>query len=100
MDTLKIYTRTEAQNIINADEALQNDFNELKPYYDRGDLDFDFNNGNFFTCDDLAATQIVIQWCDDNDNNHEVVVDSLEALVVTLRDIMVADGNISGWIPD
>ena len=100
MNALKLYTYTEAQNIINADEALQKAFNELKPYYERCELDHGFTYGNFFNCDNFADNQIVIQWCDDNDNNHEVVVDSLEVLVVVIRDIEVACGNVCGWFPN
>ena len=98
MKVLKTYAQAEALEIIQTDETLQNEYEELKPYYEKAALDHGFKCGNFFSCEDFEDTQVVIQWCDDADDENfqsfETVVDSLEQLVVTLRDIENEKGNI------
>lgn len=95
MKTLNRYTQAEAQAIISANEQLQKELEELRPYYEDEALDHGFTHGNFFNCDSIESTQVCIQWCgDDIDNYYEVVVDSLEELVVVLNEIEAANGNI------
>ena len=96
MKTVTRYTKEEAQAIIAANEPMQRELEDLKLYYEATALDHSFEYGNFFNCPELKDNQIVIQWCgDDIDVYHELVVDSLEELVVVLNEIGAADGNIS-----
>ena len=93
MKTLTRYTQEEAQAIIAANEQMQREFADLHEYF--GALDHGFDYGNFFNCEDLKENQVCIQWCGDNIGEfHEVVVDSLEELVVALNEIEAACGNI------
>ena len=94
MKTLTTYTITEAATIINKNKVMQQKFNELKDYYKNGELDCGFKCGNFFNCEELLANQVVIQWCDNNDNVYETVVDSLEAAIVAIYEIEAANGAI------
>ena len=96
MKILTRYTQAEAQAIISNNEQMQRELEDLKDYYEDVALDHGFECGNFFSCPDLEDHQICIQWCgDDIDKFHEVIVDSLEELVVTLNEIEAASGNIS-----
>lgn len=95
MKTLTRYTQEEAQAIIAADEQMQKELEDLKPFYEEGELDHGFDYGNFFNCDDLESNQVCIQWCGDGPDFHEHIVDSLEELVVALNEIERAQGNIS-----
>ena len=95
MKTLTRYTREEAKAIIAANEQMQRELEDLKAYYEDSTLDHGFDYGNFFNCDDLESTQVCIQWCGDTTAFNEVVVDSLEELVVVLNEIEAACGNIS-----
>ena len=96
MKTVIRYTKEEAQAIIAANEQMQRELEDLKPYYEEAALDHGFECGNFFSCPEIEDHQICIQWCgDDIDVYHELVVDSLEELVVTINEIEAASGNIS-----
>ena len=92
---LKKYSKEEAAAIINNDEDLTNTYKELVSDYEAGELDHSFECGNFFNLIE-DESKIVIQWCAENidDEGREVIVDSLEAAVVTLRDIEEANGDI------
>ncbi len=92
MKTLTRYTQAEAQAIISNNEQMQKEFDDLNEYF--GALDHGFDYGNFFNCDDLESNQVCIQWCGDTEEFHEVIVESLEELVVTLNEIESARGNI------
>ena len=94
MKRLNTYTQVEAQAIISNNEQMQKELEELKPFYDDAELDHGFDYGNFFNCSDLKSTQVCIQWCGDTEEFHEVIVDSLEELIVTLNEIEAACGNI------
>lgn len=94
MKTVTHYTQAEAQAIIAANEQMQQELEDLKPYYENAALDHGFDYGNFFSCDDLKSNQVCIQWCGDSPDFHEHVVDSLEELVVVLNEIDTAHGNI------
>jgi hypothetical protein len=108
MKKLKRYTKEQALEIINNDEALKNDLEELKPYNETGDINHGFENGNFFNLSDEKTNtaykdKIVIEWLDsgykDDEFNfeahcHEVVTDSLEEAIVLLKDIEDANGDI------
>lgn len=96
MKKIKRYSQAEAREIIKDDYALQQEYERLKPSYDTGTLDHSFEYGNFFNSDLLTSDLVAIQWyAEDNDNTvYEIIVDSLESAVVTLRDIMLANGNL------
>ena len=95
MKTVNRYTQTEAQAIISANEQLQKELEELRPYYEDEALDHGFECGNFFNCPEIEDHQVCVQWCgDDIDDCHELIVDSLEELVVVLNEIEAANGNI------
>ena len=93
MKKITRYTVEEAAAIIAADETLQEELEELKRFYEDGELDHDFEYGHFFNLIE-DNSKIVIQWFDDNDNDHEIIVDSLSVAVVVIRDIEAADGNV------
>ena len=96
MKTLTRYTQKEAREIIAANEQMQRELEDLKDYYEEAALDHGFECGNFFSCPEIEDHQVCIQWCDDDiDVYHELVVDSLEELVVVLNEIERAHGNIS-----
>ena len=96
MKTVTRYTKEEAQAIIAANEQLQRELEDLKPYYVAAALDHGFECGNFFSCPEIEDHQVCIQWCgDDIDVYYELIVDSLEELVVVLNEIGAAFGNIS-----
>jgi hypothetical protein len=89
---MKQYTKDEAIEIIAADPELDADYRELKSYYDRGELDHssstDSVSCNFFNLIE-DPTKVVIQYCYETEDYeaYELIVDSLEQAVVTLRDL-------------
>jgi hypothetical protein len=89
---MKQYTKDEAIEIIAADPELDADYRELKPFYDNGELDHssstDSVSCNFFNLIE-DPTKVVIQYCYETEDYeaHELIVDSLEQAVVTLRDL-------------
>ena len=89
---MKMYTKDEALEIIAANPELDADYRELKPYYDRGDLDHssstDSVSCNFFNLIE-DPTKVVIQYCYETEDYeaHELIVDSLEQAIVTIRDL-------------
>jgi hypothetical protein len=89
---MKQYTKEEAIEIITAAPELDADYRELKPYYDRGELDHssatDSVSCNFFNLIE-DPTKVVIQYCYETEDYeaYELIVDSLEQAVVTLRDL-------------
>ena len=87
-----ILTQEEAKQIISTNKKLQKQYSELLPFYKTGELDNSFELGNFFSLYDaendvVSPNEIVIQWLDNSDNMHELVVDSLEVCVVVLDQI-------------
>ena len=97
LKTLTRYTKEEAKAIIAANEQMQREFDDLKDYYEDAALDHGFDYGNFFHGYSLADNQVCIQWCGDAPDFYEVVVESLEELVVALNEIDAAKGNIASW---
>lgn len=88
MKTIKHYTKEEAKVIIATDKELATEYEELKSYYENGELDHGFEYGNFFNLVE-DPTKVVIQYCyEDEDEAHELIVDSLEQAIVTIRDIV------------
>ncbi len=89
---MKQYTKDEAIEIIAANPELDADYRELKSYYDNGDLDHssstDFVSCNFFNLIE-DPTKVVIQYCYETEDYeaHELIVDSLEQAIVTIRDL-------------
>jgi hypothetical protein len=89
---MRQYTKDEAIEIIAADPELDADYRELKPYYDRGELDHssatDSVSCNFFNLIE-DPTKVVIQYCYETEDYEarELIVESLEQAVVTLRDL-------------
>ena len=89
---MKQYTKDEALEIIAANPELDVDYRELKPYYDRGRLDHSSETNsvscNFFNLIE-DPTKVVIQYCYEAEDYeaHELIVDSLEQAIVTIRDL-------------
>lgn len=90
---MKQYTKDEAIKIISADKELTKEYEELKPYYDTGDLDHSYSTDsvsiNFFNLIE-DETKVVLQYCyeaDDYNNVYELIVDSLEQAIVVIRDL-------------
>lgn len=113
MKKLRRYTKEQALEIINKDKALKKEYEELKPYNEKCEIDHGFEQGNFFNLydpktDKVYKDKIYISWLDsalDDDeyesddaaldmHTHEVLADSLEEAVVLLRDIRKANGDI------
>jgi hypothetical protein len=90
---MKQYTKDEAIEIIAANKELTKEYEELKPYYDTGNLDHSSSTDsvsiNFFNLIE-DETKVVLQYCyeaDDYDKVHELIVDSLEQAIVVIRDL-------------
>jgi hypothetical protein len=111
METIKRYSKEEAQAIIAQDATLQADLKDMqkdvKKYKDG--LDHGFEYGNYFSLYDpetnkVDKSKVVIQWCSDDEcaaddttfdyAAHELVATSYEEAVVILRDIENANGKI------
>ncbi len=100
--TVKLYTKQEAEKIIQADEKLLAEYNELLPDYEEGMLDNSFKYGNFFNLIE-DESKVVIQWLKSETESAEIIVDSLETALVAIRDIEAAQGNVYGsslWIDE
>ena len=93
--TVTKYSKDEAMNIIQADEALLAEYEELLPEYEDGMLDHSHEGINFFNLME-DESKVVIQWCISDDECTQVIVDSFEEAIVVIRDIEAADYQLTG----
>lgn len=93
--TVKTYTKDEARAIIEANDALLAEYESLLPDYEDGRIDHGFEYGNFFNSTE-DESKIVIQWVISDTDSTELIVDSLEAAIVAIRDIEASEGALVG----
>ena len=93
--TVKTYTKEEARAIIEANDALLAEYESLLPDYEDGRIDHGFEYGNFFNSTE-DESKIVIQWVISDTDSTELIVDSLEAAIVAIRDIEASEGALVG----
>lgn len=86
MKQIKQPTYNEAMDAINADKDLKTRVEELRADYESGQLDHGFAWGNFFNLAE-DESKVVIQWLDPDDQNFELIADSIEQAVVAIRGI-------------
>ena len=86
MKQIKQPTYNEAVAAINADKDLKARVEELRADYESGQLDHGFAWGNFFNLAE-DESKVVIQWLDPDDQDFELIADSIEQAVVAIRGI-------------